>query len=88
MGAAGYIVDAISSVPKEGAAQFLASSKFVHEFKEVISKKVGTEYDEELRDALLAYKGTTEEKPVLIPTDGYTTSIMDLNREIYTWKSF
>ncbi len=80
LGSAGYTVDLVASAHKEGNSVIAAKSKYVRNSVEIVSKKVKDGGDVELMDALLAYKGTTEDKPVLFPTDDYTTSIMDLNR--------
>ena len=80
LGAAGFTVDLVASAHKEGNSEIARASKYVRNSVEVVSKKVKDGGDEELLNALLAYEGTTENKPVLFPTDDYTTSIMDLNR--------
>ena len=81
LGAAGYRVDLVASTHKEGQSILASSSKYVRKSVEVVSKKVKTGGDIPLLEALLAYKGQEEEKPILFPTDDYTTSIMDLNRD-------
>ena len=81
LGAAGYTVDLVASAFKEGRSVIASSSKYVRNSVEVVSRKVKDGGDEELMKALMAYKGKNENKPVLFPTDDYTTSIMDLNRD-------
>ena len=81
LGACGYTVDLIASAISEGRSESIASSRYVRNSVEVVSKKVSAEEDVELLNALLAYEGKTESKPVLIPTDDYTASIMDINRK-------
>ena len=83
LGAAGYMVDVIASARMPGLTGFIQKSKYVHEFKEVISPKfhADDETDEALREALLSYRDRYDDKPVLFPTDDYTASIMDENRE-------
>lgn len=80
LGAAGYTVDLVASAYKEGKSEMAASSKYVRNSVEVVSKKVKDGGDSELLAELLKYAGKTDEKIVLFPTDDYTTSIMDLNR--------
>ncbi len=81
LGAAGYTVDLVASAFKEGRSVIASSSKYVRKSVEVVSPKVKDGGDAELMKALMAYKGQNENKPVLFPTDDYTTSIMDLNRD-------
>lgn len=80
LGAAGYPVDIVASGNKEGKSAIVASSKYVTEHCEVITKKVKDANDDELVAKLLEYKGKYVEKPVLFPTDDYTASVMDYNR--------
>ena len=81
LGAAGYTVDLVASAFREGRSQVAACSRYVRNSVEVVSKKVKDGDDAELLNELLKYKGMCDEKPVLFPTDDYTASIMDLNRE-------
>lgn len=80
LGAAGYTVDLVASAYRAGTSVIAASSKYVRNSVEVVSKKVKDGADTELLDELLKYAGKYEQKPVLFPTDDYTTSVMDLNR--------
>ena len=82
LGAAGYTVDLVASAHKEGKSAIAACSKYVQNSVEVVSKKVKDGDDTELLNELLKYAGQNEQKPVLFPTDDYTTSIMDMNREV------
>lgn len=82
LGAAGYTVDLVASAYKEGVSKIAAKSKYVRRSVEVVSEKVKDAKDTKLLDELLKYAGKYEEKPVLFPTDDYTTSVMDQNREI------
>lgn len=82
LGAAGYTVDLVASAFREGRSQVAACSRYVRNSVEVVSKKVKNGDDVELLDELLKYKDMCDEKPVLFPTDDYTASIMDLNRDI------
>lgn len=82
LGAAGYEVDLVASAYKEGKSVIAASSKYVRNSVEVVSKKVKDGDDTELLNELLKYAGKNKEKPVLFPTDDYTTSIMDMNRSV------
>lgn len=79
LGAAGYTVDLVASAFKAGKSEISAKSKYVRNSVEVVSKKVKSGDDEELLNELCKYAGTTP-KPVLFPTDDYTASVMDLNR--------
>ncbi len=81
LGAAGYTVDLVASAFREGRSQVAACSRYVRNSVEVVSKKVKDGDDAELLEELLKYKGMCDEKPVLFPTDDYTASIMDQNRE-------
>ena len=83
VGSAGYTVDLVASAYKAGTSRIAASSKYVRKAVEVVSAKVKEgDGDTGLVDALLKYAGQNEQKPVLFPTDDYTTSIMDQNRTL------
>lgn len=82
IGSAGYTVDLIASVNKAGKSEVAASSKYIRNAVEVVSDKLMYSEDKELVEELLKYAGVNEQKPVLFPTDDYTTSVMDLNRSI------
>lgn len=82
VGSAGYTVDLIASAYKARKMGVAASSKYVRHFSEVISPKVKEGSDDALIKELLKYGGQNEQKPVLFPTDDYTTSIMDQNRSV------
>lgn len=83
VGAAGYTVDLVASAYKAGTSRIAASSKYVRKAVEVVSAKVKEgDGDQGLVEELLKYAGQNECKPVLFPTDDYTTSIMDQNRSV------
>ena len=83
LGAAGYTVDLVASAYKPGTSRIASSSKYVRKSVEVVSAKVKEgEGDTGLLDELLKYAGQNEQKPVIFPTDDYTTSVMDQNREV------
>lgn len=83
LGAAGYTVDLVASAYKKGKTAVAACSKYVNNFVEVVSAKVKDPDEEDpLLDELLEYAGRYEEKPVLFPTDDFTTSVMDQNRSL------
>lgn len=82
LGAAGYTVDLVASAYREGRSAIAASSKYVRNSVEVVSKKVKNGGDIELVRELLKYAGKYREKPILFPTDDYTASVMDLNRDV------
>ena len=50
------------------------------EFKEIRGKSPAEL--NKLLEELLKYAGKYDKKPVLFPTDDYTTSVMDLNRSV------
>jgi len=81
LGAAGYTIDVVASATKAGDSDYLGKSKYVRNHMEVLTKKVKENDDEELVNALLSYKGQCSVKPVLISTDDYTCSVMDMNRD-------
>ena len=81
LGSVGYTVDMIASSHKEGASDVAACSKYIRNFSEVVSRKVGNAGEEELLQAILEHKGTDGLQPILIPTDDYTTTVMDNNRD-------
>ena len=80
LGAAGYTVDLVASSYKEGTSAIAACSKYVRNSVEVLSRKIKGDAGNGLVDELLKYAGKYEEKPVLFPTDDYTASVMDMNR--------
>ena len=83
LGAAGYTVDLVASAYKPGTSRIASSSKYVRKSVEVVSEKVKEgDGDSGLVKELLKYAGQNEQKPVIFPTDDYTTSVMDQNREI------
>lgn len=83
LGAAGYTVDLVASSHKAGNAKIVSCSKYVRKTVEVVTQNIKEGADDvELLAALLAYEGQNEQKPVLFPTDDYTTSVMDRNRSL------
>lgn len=82
VGAAGYEVDLVASAYKKGTSRIAASSKYVRNAVEVVSKKVSEDGDQGLIDELLKLVDPGDNKPVIFPTDDYTTSVMDQNRSI------
>ncbi|MDY2679846.1 MAG: hypothetical protein SOV50_04245, partial [Lentihominibacter sp.] len=82
LGIEGYPVDLIASANRTGQSATIAGSKYINNYVEVIAKKVELDRDEALLKELLKYKGKYDNKPVLFPTDDYTTSVMDLNRGV------
>lgn len=82
LGEVGYTVDLIASSYKEGNANGVRTSKYIRNSVEVVTKKVKDGGDPALIEELLKYEKAEEEKHVLLPTDDYTTSIMDMNREV------
>ena len=83
LGEAGYTVDLVASSYKKGNASIISSSKFIRSWTEIVTKDIKNGGDDpELLDALLSYEDKQDYKPVLFPTDDYTTSVMDRNRSI------
>ena len=81
LGAAGYQVDLVASSFKKGNADIMTCSKYIRKWTEVVTKDIKSGFtDDELLEALYAYKEYEGPKPVLFPTDDYTTSVMDKNR--------
>lgn len=81
LGAEGYTIDLVASAFKAGKSEIASCSKYIRNYVEVVSKKVKSGEDVDLLDELLKYSGTNP-KPVLFPTDDYTASVMDMNRDI------
>ena len=81
LGEAGYTVDLIASALKEGRSLAISKSRYLRNTVEVVSQKVDNSEDTDLLNELLAYRDKEPEMPVLIPTDDYTASVMDTNRE-------
>lgn len=77
LGAAGHTVDLIANVEKTGKSEFIAKSKYVNETIEVCSKSDKNGEDGTLIYALLKYAAEKEEELVLLPTDEYTTLVVD-----------
>lgn len=90
LGAAGFVVDLAASVPKEGDSRFPASSKYVRRYKETVCRSIKTEDDMELLQVLVDFSAdpdagesdTEAKKPVLLPADDYTASLIDRNSEM------
>lgn len=82
LGAAGHTVDLIASVGKSGRSEFISKSKYVNSTVEVCTKMAKNGEDSFLVYSLLKYASECEERLVLIPTDDYTTLVVDQNRAI------
>ncbi len=82
LGEAGYTVDLISNASNPDKTGISASSKYIRKYKEVVAKKTNLYGDVKFIDVLLEYKDKSGEKPVLFPTDDYTVSVMDRNRQL------
>lgn len=83
LGAVGYTIDLIASAHRRGGSIVAASSKYVRNVVELVSNRV-REGQEEAETALVAEllkrAGQNETKPVLFPTDDYTTAVIDCHR--------
>lgn len=83
LGAAGYTVDLVATSRKAGDAKIAACSKYVRNWVEVIERDEETdEESQELLEQLLKYAQSGGQKPILFPTDDYTTSVMDIHRSV------
>lgn len=80
LGSVGFSVDMIASSHKEGASDIAACSKYIRKFSEVVAKKIGNEGEQELLEEILKY-ANNDSKTILIPTDDYTTTVVDNNRD-------
>ncbi|MGN0721802.1 MAG: ATP-grasp domain-containing protein [Anaerovoracaceae bacterium] len=81
LGEAGYSVDLIASAKREGQSKLACLSKYVRTYVEIVSDKVDRDGDKEIIAELLKYKGS-DNSLVLIPTDDYTASVVDNNKNI------
>lgn len=81
LGEYGFDIYFIGSAYKHGVLDIAASSRYVKKFTEVVTGPAKYGKDEKLLNAILQYAGRFSEKPVLFPTDDYTTLIADMNRE-------
>jgi len=83
LGAAGYPIDYVGNCHKEGASLIAAQSKYIRNSVEVVSRKVDGGNDTAIMNELLKYKKLKKknERIVLFPTDDYTASVMDANRD-------
>ncbi len=83
LGAAGYVVDLVASAFKPGNSVIAACSKYVRRSVEIVTKDIKSGFEDSgapIIEELLKYEGQNEYKPVLFPTDDYTTSVMDQYR--------
>lgn len=80
LGGAGFTVDLISSVFKEGDAAVVAASKFLRHHKEIASTKHRDGSDEDLLNAIRDSYDPAFDNHILLPVDDYTAAITDLNR--------
>lgn len=81
LGAAGYSVDLVASVKKNGSSIIASSSKYVQRSIEVLSPQIQQDMGENLIQTLLDWCEHTEEKQILFPTDDFTTSVIDRYRQ-------
>lgn len=81
LGCAGYTVDLIASVKKNGSSVIPSSSKYVRNSHEVLSTKIQGDDGKGIIDLLLKYDAKNE-KIVLFPADDYTASIVANNSEL------
>ncbi len=80
LGAAGYPVDLIASVKKNGSSVIASSSKYVRNCVEVLTPKIQGNSGEELVRELMKYTTEANQKMILFPVDDFTTSVIDANR--------
>lgn len=76
LGMAGYTVDLIASTHKTGKSSIAASSEFVRNSVEIVSRKSQDGIDELLLEEILKYE-QEDEKVVLFPTDDYTMFVVE-----------
>lgn len=83
LGSAGYTVDLVSSMSEKGASVCASSSRYVRNSLETVCKSVKQNDDPGLLDAILSLRSSAPSgsKPVLFPTDDYTASFIDRNRD-------
>ena len=86
LGAAGFEVDLVASVSRKDESRFPAASKYVRRYVETVCKSIKTADDPELLQVLIDFAAdgngnasTDAEKPVLLPADDYTSSLIDRN---------
>ena len=75
LGSAGYTVDLIASVKKNGSSVIASCSKYVRKSVEVLSRKIQGDSGEGIIRELMKYAGSGE-RIVLFPADDYTASIV------------
>lgn len=80
LGKAGYTIDLIASTHTADDNLFITSSKYIRNFIEVVSDKDRYGEDEAILFELLKYKGKYDNKPVLFPTDDYSSAVIDTYR--------
>ena len=80
LGVAGYTVDLIASAYKKGNLDIAACSKYVRNSVEIVNRKTSVDGHSKILERVFKYAGKHKIKPVLFPTDDYTTSIIDSNR--------
>lgn len=82
LGAAGYTVDLIASTKKKGSSVIASSSKYVRNSVEVVTSKIQGDTGDKLLEEIMKYSKYEKGNMVLFPVDDFTTSVIDLNREI------
>ena len=85
LGAAGYPVDLVACTHRKGLSVIAASSKYVGKSVEVIVGSINLGRDQgeaPLLTELMKYAGHKGEKPVLFPTDDYSASVVDRNKDL------
>ena len=83
LGAAGYDVKYIASSNREGTNGIIRRSKYISEFREVVSAKDIEGRDiQALIDAIMEFAADADDKPLLFTADDFTTSIIDNNRDL------
>ena len=80
LGAAGYTVDMVACVRREGMSRIAASSKYLRKSTEVVARKIRKGKSAAaamLVDELLKYANQSNPKPILLPTDDVSVSVID-----------
>lgn len=82
LGASGYNIDLVASTKKKGSSVIASKSKYVRSAVEVLSPDIQTDSGEALIKALMQLSEQYSNKAFLLPTDDFTASVVDGNKEI------
>lgn len=82
LGIAGYDVDVIAAVKQKGSSTILSRSKYAGQVTEVLVKDIKRDSGTGIVKVLKGYADAYDKKMLLIPTDDFTASVIDDNREV------